>query len=163
MEKIIIDVREKDEFKNEHVSRAINLPLSSFPQDAPPLLENLVDKKIVIMCLSGKRAAMAFDHIKNMPNINFENYEVYPEGIKGWKNECKKVVAIKDSMISIMRQVQIAAGSLIILGGALGTFINPNFWFISTFIGVGLTFAGITGTCGLAEILRKMPWNNYQQ
>ena len=92
MEKVIIDVREKDEFKNEHVSGAINLPLSSFPQDAPPLLENLGDKKIIVMCLSGKRAAMAFDHIKNMSNLSLENYEVYPDGIKGWQKEGKKVV-----------------------------------------------------------------------
>lgn len=159
MDIVIIDVREKDEFKNEHVSGAINLPLSSFSQDAPALLENLDNKKIIVMCLSGKRAALAFDHIKKNPNLNLENYEVYPDGINGWKNKGKKVVAIKNGPIAIMRQVQIAAGSLIILGGVLGTFINPKFWFLSAFIGIGLTFAGITGTCGLAAILNHMPWN----
>ena len=163
MEKVIIDVREKDEFKNEHILGAINLPLSSFFQDAPPLLEKLGDKKIIVMCLSGKRATMAFGYIKNMPNLSLENYEVYPSGIKGWQKEGKKVVILNNGPISIMRQVQIAAGSLIVAGGVLGTFVNPNFWFTSAFIGAGLTFAGLTGSCGLAVLLRKMPWNNCQQ
>jgi hypothetical protein len=25
---------------------------------------------------------------------------------------------------------------------------------------MGLTFAGITGFCGMAELLNQMPWNN---
>jgi len=93
MEKIIIDVREADEFKNQHVSGAINIPLSTFGQGAASALEELGDKKISIMCLSGKRAGMALDHIKNMPNLNHDNYEIYPGGITGWQKEGKEVVS----------------------------------------------------------------------
>jgi hypothetical protein len=58
-----------------------------------------------------------------------------------------------------MRQVQIAAGSMVVLGVLLGAFVTPGFYLLSGFVGAGLVFAGVTGTCGLARVLRMMPWN----
>ncbi|MDK4530548.1 DUF2892 domain-containing protein, partial [Kingella kingae] len=29
------------------------------------------------------------------------------------------------------------------------------------FVGVGLVFAGVTGFCGMAKLLAKMPWNRF--
>ena len=159
MNTVIIDVREKDEYRSEHVEGAINIPLSSFEHDAPAILKRLNDQKVLVMCLSGKRASMAFDQIKKMPSLNDSNYEIYQDGIKGWKNEGNDVTCHGKKSLSIMRQVQISAGSLILLGGILGTTVNPNFWFFSAAIGAGLTFAGVTGTCGLAAVLKIMPWN----
>ena len=159
MERVIIDVREKDEFQNGHAPGAINVPLSCFPQDAPSLLNTFGDKKVIMMCVSGKRASLAFDHVKEFPNLSLNNYEIYPEGMKGWEKEGNEVVSLKSAPLSLMRQVQIAAGSLILTGAALGTLVNPSFWFISAFVGAGLTFSGISGTCGLAAVLNKMPWN----
>ena len=54
-----------------------------------------------------------------------------------------------------MRQVQIAAGSLVLLGAI----VSPWLYGLSAFVGAGLVFAGVTGTCGLARLLRVMPWN----
>ncbi len=159
MSMIIIDVREKDEFKNEQVFGSINLPLSSFLEDAPAILEKFENRKIVLTCLSGKRAGMALGLVQNMPALNIENYEVYKKGIKGWREEGEKVVESKKGQVSMMRQVQIVAGSLIVLGALLGTFFNPSFWFLSGFVGVGLTFSGLSGTCAMAEVLKLMPWN----
>jgi hypothetical protein len=61
--------------------------------------------------------------------------------------------------LELMRQVQIAAGSLVVLGVALGAMVHPGFFALSGFVGAGLVFAGVTGTCGLARVLRMMPWN----
>ena len=61
--------------------------------------------------------------------------------------------------ISIMRQVQITAGSLVLLGLVLAVLINPWFAALSAFVGAGLTQAGITGTCAMASLLKHMPWN----
>jgi rhodanese-related sulfurtransferase len=58
-----------------------------------------------------------------------------------------------------MRQVQMAAGGLILLGGALGVMVHPGFWGISAFVGAGLFVAGATGFCGMARLLAVMPWN----
>jgi hypothetical protein len=30
---------------------------------------------------------------------------------------------------------------------------------LSGFIGAGLMFSGITGTCGMMHVLKRMPWN----
>jgi hypothetical protein len=57
------------------------------------------------------------------------------------------------------RQVQLIAGGMVLTGFALGTLVNSWFLAISAFFGVGLTFAGATGTCGLALALLRMPWN----
>jgi hypothetical protein len=58
-----------------------------------------------------------------------------------------------------MRQVQISAGLLILLGVALGYLVNPALFVLSGLIGAGLTFAGVTGHCGLARVLMLAPWN----
>ena len=62
-------------------------------------------------------------------------------------------------VLSVDRQVQLIAGGMVLTGLALGTLVNPWFLAISAFFGAGLTFAGATGTCGLALVLLKMPWN----
>ena len=58
-----------------------------------------------------------------------------------------------------MRQVQITAGSLVLLGAILGTWVAPAFYGLSAFVGAGLMFAGISGWCGMAKILAVLPWN----
>ena len=37
--------------------------------------------------------------------------------------------------------------------------VSPWFLAVPAFVGGGLTFAGATGTCGMALVLLKMPWN----
>ena len=61
--------------------------------------------------------------------------------------------------ISLERQVRIAAGSLVVLGTALGAFVHPGFLALSAFVGAGLVFAGVTDTCGMGMMLARMPWN----
>ena len=61
--------------------------------------------------------------------------------------------------ISLERQVRIAAGSLVVLGTALGAFVHPDFLGLSAFVGAGLVFAGVTDTCGMGMMLARMPWN----
>ena len=59
-----------------------------------------------------------------------------------------------------MRQVQIGAGGLVVLGIALGYLASPWFFLLSGFVGAGLLQAGITGWCGMANLLLVMPWNS---
>jgi hypothetical protein len=62
-----------------------------------------------------------------------------------------------------MRQVQIIAGGLSALGALLALAVNPRFAVVPLLIGSGLLFAGITGACGMALLLAKMPWNRAQR
>ena len=55
--------------------------------------------------------------------------------------------------------MRIAAGSLVVLGTALGFFVHPAFLGLAAFVGAGLVFAGVTDTCGMGMLLARMPWN----
>ena len=58
-----------------------------------------------------------------------------------------------------VRQVRLGAGLLVLTGAALAFTVDVNWLFLSAFVGGGLTFAGLTDICPMAEILGKMPWN----
>jgi hypothetical protein len=62
-------------------------------------------------------------------------------------------------VLPLMRQVQITVGFLSAAGAALALTVNLRFALIPLIIGCGLLFAGLTGFCGLAVLLAKMPWN----
>jgi rhodanese-related sulfurtransferase len=62
-------------------------------------------------------------------------------------------------MISLERQVRIAAGSLVLIGVLLGWFVHRGFYGLAAFVGAGLVFAGITDFCGMGLLLAKLPWN----
>jgi hypothetical protein len=70
-----------------------------------------------------------------------------------------KLAEDKRAPLPIMRQVQITAGSLVVLGAALGALVDPRFHGLSAFVGAGLVFAGIMGLCPMANLLALMPWN----
>jgi hypothetical protein len=51
----------------------------------------------------------------------------------------------------------------VLAGAALAFTVDANWLFLSAFVGLGLTFAGLTDICPMAEILAKMPWNGRSQ
>ena len=79
-------------------------------------------------------------------------------GTKAWEAAGLPVVR-GQGVISIERQVRIGAGTLVLLGVLLGSWVDPFWFFLSGFVGAGLIFAGITDWCGMGLLLAKMPWN----
>ena len=65
----------------------------------------------------------------------------------------------ESKVLPLMRQVQIVVGFLSATGAALALGVNVRFAIIPLLTGCGLLFAGLTGTCGMALLLAKMPWN----
>ena len=63
------------------------------------------------------------------------------------------------TVISLERQVRIAAGAIVCVGSLLGLFVNPTLTYIATFVGAGLVFAGVTDTCAMGMLMARMPWN----
>ncbi|HUH87492.1 MAG TPA: rhodanese family protein, partial [Pusillimonas sp.] len=80
-------------------------------------------------------------------------------GLDAWKKAGLPVVVDTSQPLELQRQVQIAAGSMIVLGTVLGATVSPWFYLLAGFVGAGLVFAGVSGFCGLARVLMKMPWN----
>jgi rhodanese-related sulfurtransferase len=80
-------------------------------------------------------------------------------GIEAWKKAGLPVALDRKQPIEMMRQVQIAAGSMALLGAVLGYLVHPGFYALAGFTGAGLMFSGVTGTCAMARMLKRMPWN----
>ena len=62
-------------------------------------------------------------------------------------------------VISLERQVRIAAGTLVLAGSLPGLLVHPAFLALPIFVGAGLVFAGVTDICGMGMLLARMPWN----
>lgn len=150
---ILIDIRETDEHAREHIIGARLAPLSAIDSHD---FDREHDKIAVFHCKSGMRTQT---HAARLLAHGFRDAYYLEGGIEAWKQAGLPVHANRKAPLEIMRQVQITAGSLILLGIALGAFVNPAFYGLSAFIGAGLTFAGATGWCGMALLLKTMPWN----
>lgn len=76
-----------------------------------------------------------------------------------WKDAGFEIQTLGCKVLPLDRQTQMAVGTLAVLGTLLGAFYHPGFYALAGFFGLGLIFAGITGWCGMAKLLAKMPWN----
>lgn len=150
---VLIDIREGDEFAREHVPGARHVPLSGF---SAADFSNSTGKVAIFHCASGARTAEAAPRI-----LGTAFAEVYQldQGLAGWKKAGLQTVVNRRMPIPIQRQVQITAGLMVLIGVILGFAVSPWFFLLSGFVGAGLTFAGISGTCAMASLLAVMPWN----
>jgi rhodanese-related sulfurtransferase len=143
----LIDIRDADEYLREHIPEADLAPLSVLEQSGlPPKLRR---EQIIFHCQAGKRTSNNADKLAAIaaPAEIF----LLEDGID--------VAVNKSQPLPLMRQVQIAAGGLILIGVVLGYTVNSGFFLLSGFVGAGLLIAGISGFCGMARLLDKMPWN----
>ena len=111
---------------------------------------------MVFHCRSGARTSANAARLADAAGC--EAY-ILEGGIDAWKTAGLPVAVDRRQPIEIMRQVQITAGALVLLGVLLGVWLAPAFLALSGFVGAGLMFAGISGWCGMARLLGLMPWN----
>ena len=150
---VLIDIRSNDEYARQHISGAKCIPVGEISADKLP-----PNATLIFSCLSGMRTQ---SNAQNLAQCACNCGEVYllDGGLKAWKAAGLPIDGNGKSTLDIMRQVQISAGSLILLGVLLGFFVSQWFFLLSGFVGAGLLFAGLTGFCGLAVLLAQMPWN----
>lgn len=142
------------EYDNIHLEKAENIPLDSIENsDIKEQFEQ--DKHIVFICKSGARSEKA---MKLFQKAGFNNIDFVEGGTDQCHEEGMEVVENKNIM-SLERQVRIAAGLLVVIGVILAITVNEAFIALSAFVGAGLVFAGITNTCGMGLLLAKAPWN----
>lgn len=149
----LIDIRDADEYAREHIPVAQSVPLDTLPAG----LKAGAGDTIIFHCQSGARTSGNADRLARAaaPAQAF----VIEGGIQGWKQAGLETVEDRSQPLPLMRQVQIAAGLLILCGVVLGYSVSGGFFLLSGFVGAGLLFAGVTGFCGMARLLRVMPWN----
>lgn len=154
-EAVLVDVREPDEFARGHIPRATSVPLAQV-KEAIPALASTPQTKLVFQCQKGGRSGQACTLAGERLVYNLEG------GISAWEAAglpIESSVSSRATRLPLMHQVQIAVGALILLSVALGFSGIPAGFMLAGFFGAGLLFAGISGWCGMALLLAKMPWN----
>jgi rhodanese-related sulfurtransferase len=149
----LIDVRTPVEFAEIHVEGARSMPLDAL--DAQALASGRNGEPLYVICRSGSRAAQAYEKLQA---AGVENLLSVEGGTLAWEQAGLPVVR-GGKVISLERQVRIAAGALVVVGVVLGWLVHPALSGLAAFVGAGLMFAGMTDTCGMGLLLAKMPWN----
>ncbi len=152
-----IDVRMPTEYREVHASGTKNFPLDSLdPEKIAGSRNGRSGQPLYVICKSGNRSSKA---VQKFLDAGYDNVVNVEGGTTAWLDAGLPVVRGKKG-VSLERQVRIAAGSIGLIGSLAAIFTgNVYYAGIPAFIGAGLTFAGITDTCGMGMMLAKMPWN----
>ena len=157
----VVDVRTAAEVDSQFLPGSAHFPLQELncAEVKAHLQQQGQDPQqpVYLLCASGQRAARAAEQLQNEIGCPL----VVIDGGIGALNSAG--VAIKQgggTLISLERQVRIAAGSLVVIGVALGALVHPGFYGLAAFVGAGLVFAGVSDSCAMGMMLARMPWNN---
>ncbi|MGV8997849.1 MAG: rhodanese-like domain-containing protein [Parvibaculaceae bacterium] len=153
---VLVDIREPNEHARESIPGAKLIPLSTYTANSLAAYQGKDKPAIIFHCQSGKRTA---DNADRLSECGIPEVYILEGGVSGWKAAGNKTSIDLTKPIEMQRQVQIAAGSLVLTGLALALVISPWFAALSAFAGAGLVFAGVSGWCGMANLLAFMPWN----
>ncbi|MBW8269729.1 rhodanese family protein [Caldovatus aquaticus] len=151
----LVDVREPDEHARQRIPGARNLPLSKLEEAELAVHQG---KPVLFHCRSGARTEGHAERLAAKAGPECEAY-IVEGGLEAWKKAGLPVAEDRRQPLEVMRQVQIVAGTLVLLGVVLGALVSPWFYALSAFVGAGLVQAGVTGACPMAALLRRMPWN----
>lgn len=148
----LIDVREPDEFAARRIPGARPAPLSTFD---PSAIRAEAGRRLVLHCKGGKRSLEA---AARLAAAGCEACSLHG-GLDAWIKAGLPTQSGRGPGISIIRQVQLTVGLLTLASAGLAYAVSPLFLLLTGVLGAGLTFAGATGTCALATLLSRMPWN----
>ena len=152
----LLDVRTPAEHAEIHVPGVQLAPLDRL--DARLAAENgfAKDQPLYIFCRTGNRAKQGAEKLEKS---GYTQCHVVEGGTLAWAEAGLPVNRGTSKVISLERQVRIAAGAIVLIGALLAHFVNPAFIWLSGFVGAGLMFAGITDTCAMGMLIAKLPWN----
>ena len=151
---ILVDIREPVEHRRERIPGARLVPLSKL--DAAAVAAICRGTPVIFHCLSGNRTNT---NAACLAGAARGKAYVVAGGLNAWRAAGLPTAVDRTAPLDLMRQVQIATGSLVVAGTALAVAVSPWFILLAGFVGAGLVFAGTTGFCGMARLLARMPWN----
>jgi rhodanese-related sulfurtransferase len=155
---VLLDVRTSVEYAEAHVPEARNEPLHKLHPEKLIASGILPDGRAVfLLCHTDVRATKAAEKFAASGQ---DRAVVVEGGTKAWIEAGLPVTRAAKPVMSLERQVRIAAGALVLAGVLLGWLVHPVFFGLSGFVGAGLIFAGVTDFCGIGLLLARMPWNN---
>jgi rhodanese-related sulfurtransferase len=152
----LLDVRTPGEHAAAHVPGAKLIPLDELDAAAFCRERGSDASPLYVLCQSGERARRA---IKKLESAGAHGCVLVEGGTQAWIDAGLPVDRRESHVLPLMRQVQIVVGSISAVGAVLAITVNPRFALIPLVTGCGLFIAGLTGFCGMALLLAKMPWN----
>lgn len=153
----VIDVRTPVEYDEVHAPSAVNIPLDQVSKDALSAAGCVeCGQPVYLLCRSGQRATKAAEKLLA---CGYANPVVITGGTLAWIEAGLPVTRGETKVISLERQVRIAAGAIVFTAAILAHFVHPDFVWLAGFVGAGLVFAGVTDFCGMGLLIARMPWN----
>jgi rhodanese-related sulfurtransferase len=153
---LLLDVRTPGEHAAAHVPGTKLIPLDGLDAAVFCRERGADGTPVYVLCQSGGRAKKA---IEKLEGAGVRGCVLVEGGTQAWIDAGLPVTRGEGRVLPLMRQVQITVGFLSAAGAALALFVDAKFALIPLVTGCGLLFAGLTGFCGLALLLAKMPWN----
>jgi rhodanese-related sulfurtransferase len=153
----LIDVRTPVEFAEVHAAGAALIPLATLDLHRVTGSRRNPDQPVYLLCKSGARATRA---CRRLAEAGFTDAVVVAGGTDAWVGAGLPVVRAP-RVISLERQVRLAAGLLVLAGSILGALVSPWFYILCALVGGGLAFSAVTNTCRMALLLARMPWNAF--
>lgn len=153
----LIDVRTPAEYASVHVPEALLYQLDTL--DCGAVLASRQGEShtpIYILCHAGTRAKRAAE---KFAEAGFSETVVVEGGTQAWVDAGFPVEKGVKQILPLDRQLQLTIGALVVVGVLLSHFVNPNWIWLSGFVGAGLMMAGATGFCPMRILIARMPWN----
>ncbi|MEU7383168.1 MULTISPECIES: rhodanese-like domain-containing protein [unclassified Streptomyces] len=155
----VIDVRTPGEYASGHLPGALNVPLDRVGQALPEIRHAAERREVLVVCASGARSAKACVYLARQGVAA----ATLTGGTGAWAaagHELHRPTACDTPAgWSMERQVRFTAGSLVLLGLALGLLVHPALLILPAGVAGGLVFSALTDTCGMAVLLGKLPHN----
>lgn len=146
----LVDIRSRDEHAREKIAAATCTPLENLASigDGAP---------VIFHCRTGNRTSV---NAERLGQACAGEVYLLEGGIEGWKAAGLPVITDRRQPLEIMRQVQIAGGTTILLSVLLALLVAPAWSLLGAAVGAGMLHAGLTGSCAMSRLLTPMPWNH---
>ncbi|MGW1809735.1 rhodanese-like domain-containing protein [Streptomyces sp. NPDC002078] len=155
----VIDVRTPGEYASGHLPGALNIPLDRIRGALPEIRHAAGRGDVLMVCASGARSQRACGLLAEEGIAT----ATLTGGTSAWAADGhdlhRPAVCETRAGWSMERQVRFTAGTVVLLGLLLGLLVHPAFQLLSAGIAGGLVFSALTGTCGMAVVLGKLPHN----
>lgn len=149
----LLDVRTPAEFETAHIPGAYNVPIDAVRERRSEIVDRLTGD-VVFVCKSGQRATQAAEVLGG---AGLDRGAVLKGGLDDWEGNGFDVDRGTERW-DIERQVRLVAGS-IVLSSILSSVAIPKLKWLAAGIGGGLTFAAVSNTCTMGNLLSKLPYN----
>ncbi|MEG3627882.1 rhodanese-like domain-containing protein [Streptomyces poriticola] len=154
----VVDVRTPGEYAAGHLPGALNIPLDRIRRALPDIRHAADRGGVLVVCASGARS----DSACRLLAENGIAAATLSGGTGAWAADGHVLHRPRGAVRTgwgTERQVRFTAGAIVLLGLLLGAQVHPALRLLSAAIAAGLVLSAVTGTCGMAAVLARLPRN----